>query len=325
MKTALLERGYSAGMPLPEKKPVMFVNKLRRSFELWLEALPSAKVDREFDYDDIFQKTLVAYVGSQRPNPDEIASLVSLYAEHRNISYAGLFISACYHRCKDRKIVFNGLGDVIADYLGYSLPKNKLLIIPEHIEVKAIGQNAEGALVVLGTAREVGWSSTGPIIVKGKALDVGFNSSGPVVVCGEADDAGRECTKFVVVTGSVKNYAGAGAECPVVVYGKASCVATASIGYAYLAGEAQNVGSPNSFGPILVAGKAQKYEGEFVLGPEDCAKVKGLREYMDALIKPFMPAVPWQKQLKAAKRLHAKTLDSHVDYLLRKAGFERKK
>lgn len=188
---------YGLGGPRDEHTPLRPErNKLREAYERWLGNLAEPEI-KERDY-DLATKTLEAL----EPHPDEAEAVIASFPDHPNRRRAGIFLSACYNRSSERRIVYHGCGDVELDLIGYQLRKGATLYVPPGVTISRdtlrgghageVGYCADGAVILAGEAFAVGAYSRGPVVVSGSATYVGACSRGPLIVLGRTSDVGRE-------------------------------------------------------------------------------------------------------------------------------------
>lgn len=143
MMQAVLERGYKAGLPLTEKKPVPSGSKLRKCFERWLKPL-------EYRNAWYMLKT-----EGLKPYPDEAAELISAYSDHPKIQAAGLFLSACFNLSDEKVIIYRGCGDARVNHVGFMLNGNKTLVVPEGVCADSVGYNSKHSAIICNIKPEI--------------------------------------------------------------------------------------------------------------------------------------------------------------------------
>ncbi len=128
----LARKFHSAGFEQPEgsrKKYVKPRAELQKAFYKWVKELPN---DHDYDWKETEKQhrkalSLISYFHSIEP--EETNSLIAGFnPETEGQREVGLFISACYTKSLEPVIIFDNGSDEIVDYIGYRLPKGKVLV-----------------------------------------------------------------------------------------------------------------------------------------------------------------------------------------------------
>ena len=184
-------------------------------FEKWLEMVPTDKFFGQDKNDEIVNRvapiiyqaiyeTISELPGIKERMPEDINSLAIKNKNHKNIAYAGLFLSACYNAIESPEIVFDVVeaGDFMLDFIGYRLSKDKTLFVKSdtgwftgmesegsvinYAKVEmGFGDGSKGNLVNYGTVRHMANGASGRVLNYGRAHHLGSLVSGIVINFGK--------------------------------------------------------------------------------------------------------------------------------------------
>lgn len=317
MTLAVLERGYGAEKPLPEKRPVQQVSsELKTVFEKWLKHVQNFKYSsgiasgHSYPYyataKDFLEKAHI------ETSADEVEALIANYAEvlsEKNIN-AGDFLSAYYSIGTEDFYVYRGCGDANVSAVGGWLPKGKILIIPETAGLNHVGSRASGTIVYNAFA------SLGKELHK---ITCPAHSILPDSVC-------QDLRGLCIINGNAKN-AAENSEGLCIINGGVLSAGLCADGITVVNGECVQATS-GPLGVVLTLKTVQLFHRGFLntrtlltLDENECAQMPELQQYIDEITRDTLPHNPLEKIIEAARKLDKQTIENRIKEILREGGY----
>lgn len=290
-------------------------SRLIEVFENWFRELPSAgkildEVLEKREYDKAVEMTKEI-----RPTFADANALLLAYQDRPKIKSAGLFVSALYNRVKERELLFDLDLPTPVNYLGFKLPKDKVLINKSKVG-SWFGYDASGPVINYGQAQDhAGCGSKGLVANYGITVgSLGLDSSGLLLNLGKTSTGFGILSKGIAANfGTAAHFFGDEAHGILINAGRAEVFAPKMPQAIMIALE----------NPIKHGHRLASIEAKYLLDSNTCKKLPKLVNYINNLWNAFEDGIEdYHKVLAAFEKVGpAAKIRQDISDILRKGGW----